>query len=221
MKKMATKVWGALFLGLLWGHFAWAIEADIPAGDSTVIIEPTSELAAFSIFTIEKTRIKVDPSASADKEGYRMEGSFSLGTNSNGIFPISEAVRLVVGPSEIIIQPNMFTSGRNSFEFKGMIQAGPFSFINLAMSIRMEGYNMFAFKVDAKGISLSRSSMPMTLNPTISLHIGDDIGTTTINLGGKLDYKNEGGNTGGFPGYPFPGAPGQPFPNNGGEEEDD
>lgn len=133
----------------------------------------------FDPFTIRKAEIRFDDNP--PKEKFKIEGAFTLSSNSNGIDPLAEDVRVTVGTSSVTIPAGSFVADFPKFEFKGTI-AG----VDVKMKIEETDIDTFKFKVDAKGVDLTG-----TANPTdVSLDIGDDSGSFTgLFMEGKLKFK--------------------------------
>ena len=99
--------------------------------------------------------------------------NFTLGASSNGINPPTEPVTLQIGSFKITIPPGSFVStrGPGDFQFVGVIDN-----VQLVVSITLASPNKYFFAVEARNVSLTVS------NPeTITLTIGNESGTTTVN----------------------------------------
>jgi hypothetical protein len=101
-------------------------------------------------------------------------GSFTLGTASHGINPVTEPVTLQIGTFSVTIPAGSFKLNRNgTFEFQGTING-----VTLDVRIVPLGHNRF--DILAAGIGVDLTTLP---NPVIvTLTIGNDGGTTTATL---------------------------------------
>ena len=100
---------------------------------------------------------------------FKAEGVFRLGTNSDGIAPLTEDVTLQVGSFSATVSGGSFTlHEENTSKFEGIINGQ-----RLEMSIRplTDG----RFKFSASGIGADLTTQPVT----VRLIIGDDGGKTT------------------------------------------
>jgi len=134
-------------------------------------VAPTSMAIAsvcvpFSAFAPRLTVLTGPP------RGFHLRGTFTLGTGSNGIAPLTEDVKLRVGTFSITIPAGSFTQdGGGQFKFEEVI-AG----VTLEVEIEDLGGRSFEFKVEGEGANLTG-----TVNPvTVGLTIGNDCGTAVI-----------------------------------------
>ncbi len=127
------------------------------------LASPVVPFAAFSA--------KVDINSTAG--AFEVNGTFTLGTGSDGIKPLTEDVSFQVGTFSTAIPAGSFfrdTQGR--FHFDGIING-----VSLDVVISPLGGNNFAFKADV----FSGTDLTGIVNPvTVGLTVGDDSGTTTV-----------------------------------------
>jgi hypothetical protein len=106
------------------------------------------------------------------RPSFELKEFFTLGTNSNGIDPVTENTTLQVGPFSVTIPADSFEKDPNGrFEFKGVINDVP-----LEVQIVSIGNNIFTLIADGKGVDLVCLTNPVT----VGLTIGIDIGRTTV-----------------------------------------
>ncbi len=151
----------------------------VPSG-ATYQLQVSLENAAtaFDPFTVGKAEIRFDDNP--PKEKFKVKGAFTLGSNSDGIDPVNEGVVVGVGPSSIAIPAGSFMVKGNKFEFKGVVGD-----IDVKMKIKEVDIGVYEFEVKADGVDLTGTINPMD----VSLAIGDDFGTTSVSLEGKLKFK--------------------------------
>jgi hypothetical protein len=119
---------------------------------------------SFSAFCAELELSQEEP-----KE-FELHTKFMLGTNSDGINPLTEDVTLKIGTFSTTIPAGSFHKTKNGgFHFEGEI-AG------VALDVRIEslGDNAFTLKAEGKGVDLSALTNPVM----VMLTIGNDTGTT-------------------------------------------
>jgi YVTN family beta-propeller protein len=120
----------------------------------------------FSAFTAQLT---VYP----NQKEFSINSNFTLGTSSNGINPPTEPVTLKIGSFTITIPPGSFVNaGVPGYStFVGVING-----VSLTVLIKQASGNHYIFGVIAKNVSLTIA------NPeTVTLTIGNDSGTTSVN----------------------------------------
>jgi hypothetical protein len=105
-------------------------------------------------------------------EGFQLNESFTLGTNSNGINPVTENVTLKIDTSSVTIPPGSFKQiPHGRFAFEGTING-----VSLQVQIVPLGNNIFAFKAEGTGVNLTGLTNPVT----VVLTIGIDSGSTAV-----------------------------------------
>jgi hypothetical protein len=78
--------------------------------------------------------------------GFELKDFFTLGTNSNGIDPLTENVTLQIGSFSVTIPAGSFKQAPNGrFEFKGVISG-----VRLEVQIVSIGNNIYTLKQRAK-----------------------------------------------------------------------
>ena len=135
--------------------------------------ERAPPVTPFADFVIEEAEIELGPQP--DDDEFEVEGSFTLGSASDGIDPRSEDVTLEVGTFTTTIPVGSFelnNSGEfGEFEFEGVIGG-----VTLEFEIRINEDNSFEFEVEGEDAHLTG-----TVNPVkVTLTIGDYTGTTSV-----------------------------------------
>jgi hypothetical protein len=133
-------------------------------GAAWVFVQPST--VPFSAFTVQLTDYPNQP-------GFSINSNFTLGTSSNGINPPTEPVTLKIGSLTITIPAGSFVNAGSPgyFTFVGVINS-----VSLNVLIRQTSGNNYVFGVIAKNVSLTIQ------NPvSVTLTIGDDSGTTSVN----------------------------------------
>jgi 6-phosphogluconolactonase len=104
--------------------------------------------------------------------GFDLKESFTLGTNSNGINPVTEDVTLQIGTFSVTIPAGSFEQKPNGrFDFKGVIND-----VKLKAQIVPLGNNIVTFNAEGKGVDLTGLTNPVT----VVLTIGTDSGSTAV-----------------------------------------
>jgi hypothetical protein len=133
----------------------------------------------FSDFILNHALIKFKELS--DIDSYYINGSFTLGENSDGIDPLEEVVKLKVGTSNLEIPAGSFVKmGKRKYKFIGGVGD-----VSVHMSQKRLKSNGFRFTAWIKGIDLTDTPNPVP----IGLHIGNDMGQTDIWLSGILILK--------------------------------
>jgi hypothetical protein len=145
------------------------IDPFVPAGLELGIVGTfaavTQPFVAFSAFTV-KAEISGTPPT-----GFDINGSFTLGSGSNGINPLTEAVTLQIGGYSSTIPKGSFTqTHKGAWVYEGTI-AG----VALEVRIAPVSANSYSFQAEGSGANLAGTANPVT----VVLTIGDDSGTTT------------------------------------------
>jgi hypothetical protein len=107
------------------------------------------------------------------KLGFNLNGSVTLGASSNGINPPSEVTYIALGSYTGVIPVGSFVYDvqHNRFVFSGTINN-----VNLMIQILPQGNGIYLFEAQANAANLSADSNPLS----VELHLGDDVGRTTI-----------------------------------------
>jgi hypothetical protein len=104
--------------------------------------------------------------------GFEINSSFTLGDDSNGISPLTEAVTLQLGSYSVTIPKNSFTkTRRGKHVFEGTIDG-----LALQAQIAPMTANSYRFTAEGSGARLGATNNPLN----VGLTIGDDAGTTTV-----------------------------------------
>jgi hypothetical protein len=89
-------------------------------------------------------------------KGLRSEEAFTLDKNSNGINPVTENVTLLIGTFSVTIPAGTFQQNPNGrFAFQGAING-----VSLGVQIVPLGNNIFTFKAEDTGVSLTGLTNP-------------------------------------------------------------
>jgi hypothetical protein len=147
---------------------------DGPISDSfqyivEIDITPLPLFAAFSA----KAALHLGPSAADD--AFNIRATFTLDSDSNGVDPSAEEVRLQLGSYSATIPAGSFISdGNGPVEFEGVIDG-----VTLKVAFFPaggQGGRSFKVRAHGKGARLDGTVLPVGL----ALHIGDDQGATTL-----------------------------------------
>jgi hypothetical protein len=135
----------------------------LPNAAFTAQIQPLTE---FSAFTAKAEISGTHPT------GFDIKGSFTLGSGSNGINPLTEVVTLNVGSYSVAIPSGLFKLTRKGkYVYQGTI-AG----VELELQIAPTSANSYTFKAEGSGANLTVVTNPIT----VGLTIWDDAGTTPV-----------------------------------------
>jgi hypothetical protein len=113
----------------------------------------------------------------SEEEAKRFEfhSRFLLGTNSDGINPLTDAITLQIGTFSTTIPAGSFVKTKNGrFHFEGEIKG-------VALEVRIAALpdGSFTLKARGKGVDLSTLTKPVT----VMLTVGNDTGTTVAFMG--------------------------------------
>ena len=103
---------------------------------------------------------------------FDMKATFTLGSGSNGIAPLTEAVTIQVGPFTTTIPAGSFKQHKGRFVFEGVIHGVHLEAVLRSLILG----NDYEFRVEGKGANLTGTRNPVT----VSLTIGDDSGSKAI-----------------------------------------
>ena len=106
------------------------------------------------------------------EDAFEMTAIFTLGSNNNGIAPLTEAVTVQVGTFSTTIPAGSFTLRKGRFTFEGVIDGVKLEAVLRSLVLG----NDYEFKVEGKGADLTGTPNPVT----VGLTIGDDSGSMTI-----------------------------------------
>ena len=122
----------------------------------------------FSAFTAD-LEISGNPLSS-----FEINGSFTLGAGSHGIDPVNEPVTLALDTFSITIPKKSFTrTSTGAFQYEGSVQGVPLEFRIIPVT------NGFTFTAEGN----RATGLPATKLVTVTLTIGDDMGTKTVRRG--------------------------------------
>lgn len=113
-----------------------------------------------------KVELTLGPMSSDDD--FKVEGTFALGTHSNGINPLTENVSIQVGTFTATMPAGSFTQGGDGgFRFEGLIDG-----VALEVVVQPRGGGSFEFKAEGRGANLIGTGNQVI----VKLTIGDDSG---------------------------------------------
>lgn len=147
-----------------------AVAATIPCRGNQIGIVPPPPGVPFLAF---RASAAIHFGSGANQDAFNFHSRFTLSsTDSNGIDPLVERVKIQVGTFSIIIPPRSFKQRLDgSFIFAGVIKG-----VTLLARIRPAGTLRYAVAVIGRGASLAGSKNPIQ----VALIIGGDSGTTSI-----------------------------------------
>ena len=103
---------------------------------------------------------------------FEMRATFTLGSGSNGIAPLTEAVTVQIGTFSTTIPAGSFKQHKGRFVFEGTING-----VKLEATLRsLILGNDYEVKIEGRGAELTGTTNPVT----VSLTIGDDSGSKAI-----------------------------------------
>jgi YVTN family beta-propeller protein len=126
-------------------------------------IQPVTSFA-FAAFS---AKVDISPSTGS----FDMNSTFTLGTGSRGINPLTQPVTLKVGAFTATIPAGSFQQNPQGFVFGGIING-----VALEVIIVPQGSNSFALRAQGTGAS----NLPTTNPVTVGLTIGNNADTTTV-----------------------------------------
>ena len=143
----------------------------IPVGDKPFgvgIVPPPTCISFLAI----STKLELDLEHKPNKDRFELLSSFTLGTTSDGIKPVTEPVTLKIGTFTTTIPPSSFKEiGLGIFVFHGVIGG-----VRLEALIAPTGSKRYALVAAAQDANLTG-----TVNPVpVTLTIGDDCGTAPV-----------------------------------------
>jgi hypothetical protein len=145
------------------------VVATLPAGGAVGIVPPPPGVP----FLVFSAQLAIHFGGAPNQDAFGFHSHFTLSsTDSNGIHPRSEMVKIQIGTFTIKIPPGSFAKLKDgSFIFDGVIHG-----VNLQARIRPTGTLRYAFAAKAQGADLAGSKNPVQ----VALTIGDDSGTTSV-----------------------------------------
>jgi hypothetical protein len=124
-------------------------------------------------FSAFSAKLDINLIKKPNQDSFRLQSDFTLGSASNGINRVTEAVTLQMGTFTTTIPAGSFEGKKfGPFEFHGTIDG-----VNLHVVIRPTGAKRYAFEAEAR----HHANVSGIMNPVpVTLTIGDDSGTTSI-----------------------------------------
>jgi len=105
------------------------------------------------------------------------QGSFTLGSTSNGINPLTDVVKLRVGNWYASLPArSLFLDGSGSYSYSNCITLSDNSLHCVKVQITPSGGNTYQFSVSASGVNLAGTTNPVF----VEVLVGDDIGATNV-----------------------------------------
>ena len=148
------------------------VVATVPVGEKPtgVAIIPPPQCVPFSALGA-KLAIYLDQNP--NNGAFGLLSSFTLGSTSDGIDPVTEPVTLQIGSFNVTIPPGSFArSPLGTYSFIGTING-----VNMEVVIQPTGGKQFAVEAAALNANLAGTANPVT----VRLSIGDDCGAAPVN----------------------------------------
>jgi 6-phosphogluconolactonase (cycloisomerase 2 family) len=143
-------------------------------GPSSVAIASSPASVAFETF---KAKVDLDEDR---KTTFLVDGFFTLGSGSDGIYPLSETVELQVGSYSVTLPAGSFRErGRHEYEFNGTINDVDLKIRIYQFQERVRGVGkeeVYLFTAEGRGNILKGTKNPVA----VGLTIGDDEGSATV-----------------------------------------
>lgn len=140
----------------------YSVALRVSADDAMMDLQTQdARLASCRAASSARASVKVGPNFGDD--AFTLKATLGLGFSSNGIDPLTENVRLSFGPFSTFIPRNSFRLVRKKqWEFVGSVGGA-----DLAVVIRPQGKNVFAFSVAAGGVELAGIRNPVSVELAI------------------------------------------------------
>ncbi|MHB8577171.1 MAG: hypothetical protein ACYDCQ_17805 [Dehalococcoidia bacterium] len=122
---------------------------------------------------------RLDAKLALVSDAFQVKATFTPGPGSNGIDPVTDALTLQVGSFSVTIPAGSFKAERDDngknqrFTFAGAIGG-----VRLQVTLRPIGGGRWEVAATGEGAKLAGTRSPVT----VSLAIGDDLGTTRVVL---------------------------------------
>jgi YVTN family beta-propeller protein len=156
----------------------------VPVGTTPqgVGIIPPPPGVGFAVFT---GKLAIERRNRPSDDAFELRSEFILGTSSNGIDPVSDAVSLWVGRFSTTIPAGSFHGkGSGPFKFHGVIDG-----VDLDVLIKPTGAKRYALEAVARHARLGRVTNPVL----VMLGVGDDSGAVSVkaDIDQSLAYGND------------------------------
>ena len=156
----------------------------VDPGGITATFSGVTDFSVFVGFREPVPFSTFEPEVEIDDDEFEVEGSFTLGTGSDGIDPITEDATLQVGTFRATIPAGSFEL-TDSGPFGTAEFEGPIDGVKMEFEIRRLGGSSFEFEVEGQDAGLGG-----TVNPReIILIIGDDRGSGSVSA--EIDGRSE------------------------------
>ena len=156
----------------------------VDPGGITATFSGVTDFSVFVGFREPVPFSTFEPEVEIDGDKFEVEGSFTLGTGSDGIDPITEDATLQMGTFRATIPAGSFEltdSGPfGTAEFEGLIDG-----VKMEFEIRRLGGSSFEFEVEGQDADLGGPVNPVE----IILIIGDDRGSGSVSA--EIDGRSE------------------------------
>jgi len=138
----------------------------------------TPSAEPFAEFSLELLEIEFSP-VGCTNDSYQICGNLTLGASSDGVDLLAEEVTVEVGPVQTIIPAGSFANERPAYSWQGAVNGAL-----VVARFEDQGSGDFKFCIEASALDLSGLSNPVE----VRLKVGDDAGTETVRLAGRLSY---------------------------------
>jgi hypothetical protein len=108
--------------------------------------------------------------------GFDLKATLALGSGSNGIDPLGEAVTLQIGSYTVTLPPGSLHQLQNGSKADAYVYAGTLNGVALQIQMVPLGGSTYQFKAEGSPVNLTGSPNPVP----VTLTIGNDTGTITV-----------------------------------------
>jgi YVTN family beta-propeller protein len=123
-------------------------------------------------FSAFSAKLEIEVHGAPNENSFEFQSSFTLGSTSTGINPVTEPVTLQIGTFATTLPPGSFKgTGFGPFTFLGLIDGAA-----LEVTIKPTGTKRFALEAEALDANLKGTKNPVTVKASI----GNNSGTTEI-----------------------------------------
>jgi hypothetical protein len=133
-----------------------------------------TKVVHFVNFASMSARAHLHLRGGARRDSFKVEGTFTLDSSSNGIDPVAQNAVLEVGSVALNIPAGSFQASGHHFKFEGTIDG-----IAVKIALRPLNGNRYQFTVHGENADLGGSAIPLK----VSWAIGEDRGSTTLEKG--------------------------------------